>query len=225
MQPLQYDLRNFAAKNHSITHAAKARSKLDAATTMRFAKTELQTAIPFILRERLQSKMEFHRQLIRQQHLQSHLHCENNPTIINHNGILSATHPPTSLAIPFTLRERSHLQCGTDPPLIRPYTRPSRNRLTVHTSHFALHTSHFTLHISHFSLLTASFTLQTSHFTLLTSHFTLHTSHSTLHSPHFSLLTASFPLQTSHFSLRTSHSTLHSHFTLHTSHCALRTPN
>ena len=52
MQPLQYDSRSPAAKDNSITHAAKAGSNLDAATTMRSAKTELQTAIPFTLRER-----------------------------------------------------------------------------------------------------------------------------------------------------------------------------
>ena len=52
--------------------------------------------------------MEFHRQLIHQQHLQSHLHCGNDPRVANHNGIPSATHPPAPLAIPFTLRERSY---------------------------------------------------------------------------------------------------------------------
>ena len=82
----------------------------------------------------LQITMEFHRQLIQQHHLQSHLHCGNDPAVANHNGILSttharktvdtpftmrnrtvakhngipsATHPPAPLAIPFTLRERS----------------------------------------------------------------------------------------------------------------------
>ena len=42
MQPLQYDLRDPAAKDNSITHAATARSNLDAAITMRSAETELQ---------------------------------------------------------------------------------------------------------------------------------------------------------------------------------------
>ena len=100
---------------------------------------------------------------------QSHLHCGNDPTVAKQNGIPSATHPPATLAIPFTLRERSyscksqwnsignsststtcnpiyiagtilqlqitmefcrphmhekqvkpHLQCGTDPSMIRP---------------------------------------------------------------------------------------------------------
>ena len=35
----------------------------------------------------LQITMEFHRQLIHQHHLQSHLHCGNDPTVANHNGI------------------------------------------------------------------------------------------------------------------------------------------
>ena len=123
MQPLQYDLRDPAAKDNSITNAATARSNLDAAIYT--AGTILQ----------LQSTMEFHRQLIHQQHLQSHLHCGNDPRVANHNGIPSATHPPAPLAIPFTLRERSyscksqwnsignihqhhlqsHLHCGNDP--------------------------------------------------------------------------------------------------------------
>jgi len=45
MQPLQYDFRSPAAKDNSITHAAKAGSNLDAATTMRSAETELQNTI------------------------------------------------------------------------------------------------------------------------------------------------------------------------------------
>ena len=45
MQPLQYDLRDPAAKDGSITNAATARSNLDAAITMRSAETELQNTI------------------------------------------------------------------------------------------------------------------------------------------------------------------------------------
>ena len=45
MQPLQYDLRSPAAKDNGITHAATARSNLDAAITMWSAKTELQNTI------------------------------------------------------------------------------------------------------------------------------------------------------------------------------------
>ena len=45
MQPLQYDLRSPAAKDNSMTQAAKAGSNLDAATTMRYAETELQNTI------------------------------------------------------------------------------------------------------------------------------------------------------------------------------------
>ena len=60
---------------------------------------------------------------------QSHLHCGNDPTVAKQSGIPSATHPPATLAIPFTLRDRSyscksqlihqqhlqsHLQCGND---------------------------------------------------------------------------------------------------------------
>ena len=56
----------------------------------------------------LQSTMEFHRQLLHQHHLQSHLQWGNDPRVANHNGIPSATHPPAPLAIPFTLRERPY---------------------------------------------------------------------------------------------------------------------
>ena len=45
MQPLQYDLRDPAAKDNSITNAAKAGSNLDATITMRSADTELQNTI------------------------------------------------------------------------------------------------------------------------------------------------------------------------------------
>ena len=45
MQPLQYDLRDPAAKDNSITNAAKAGSNLDAAITMRSAETELQNTM------------------------------------------------------------------------------------------------------------------------------------------------------------------------------------
>ena len=123
--------------------------------------------------------MEFHRQLIHQQHLQSHLHCGNDPTVAKHNGIPSATPPPAPLAMPFAYSCKSqwnsignsststtcnpiyiagtilqlqitmkfcrphmhekqlkpHLQCGTDPTMIRPHTRPSRNRRTAEVDH------------------------------------------------------------------------------------------
>ena len=55
----------------------------------------------------LQITMEFHRQLIHQHHLQSHLHCGNDPTVANHNGILSTTHARKTLETPFTMRNRS----------------------------------------------------------------------------------------------------------------------
>ena len=96
MQPLQYDLWSPAAKDNSITHAAKRGS--NTCNPIYIAGTILQ----------LQSAMEFHRQLIYQQHLQCHLHCGKHPTVANHNGIPSTTHPVAPLAIPFTLRERSY---------------------------------------------------------------------------------------------------------------------
>ena len=87
----------------------------------------------------LQNTMEFHRQLIQQHHLQSHLHCGKHPTVANHNGILSTTHTHEKQLKP-------HLQCGTDPTMIRdrsdhdptmirPHPRPSRNRRAAEVDH------------------------------------------------------------------------------------------
>ena len=64
----------------------------------------------------LQIPMEFHRQLIHQHHLQSHLHCGNDPTVTNHNGILSTANARNTGETPFTMRNRSE----TDPTMIRP---------------------------------------------------------------------------------------------------------
>ena len=182
MQPLQYDLRDPAAKDNSITNAATARSNLDAAITMRSAETELQNTIELrataseivapkpgsrcqsekktILKHFLKGLLDgksvapkwrksadkslsqpscSHSNTIYEVQLQktvvlrmqpkqeatltqplqcdlqrlsckpqSHLHCGNDPTVAKQNGIPSATHPPATLAIPFTLRERSY---------------------------------------------------------------------------------------------------------------------
>ena len=79
----------------------------------------------------LQITLEFHRQLIHQHHLQSHLHCGNDPTVANHNGILSTAHARKTGETPFTMRNRSE----HDPPVIRPHTRPSRTRRTAEVDH------------------------------------------------------------------------------------------
>ena len=63
----------------------------------------------------LQITMEFHRQLIHQHHLQPHLQCGNDPTVANHNGILSIAHARKTLDTPFTMRNRS----DHDPNMIR----------------------------------------------------------------------------------------------------------
>ena len=249
MQPLQYDFRDPAAKDNSITNAATARSNLDAAITMRSAEIEFQNTIelrataseivapkpgsrrqsekktilkhflkgflegkslapkwrksadkslwqpscshsstiyeiqlqktivlpmqpqheatltqPFTLRERsysckapwnsicnsststtcnpiyiagtileLQITMEFHRQLIQQHHLRSHLHCGNNPAVANHNGILSTAHTRKTVEAPFTMRNRSE----TDPRPIRDRSAhdPTTHETVSHPSH------------------------------------------------------------------------------------------
>ena len=73
----------------------------------------------------LQITMEFHRQLIHQHHLQSHLHCGNDPTVANHNGILSTANARNTGDTPFTMRNRSE----TDPTMIRAWSDHTRDRL------------------------------------------------------------------------------------------------
>ena len=80
-------------------------------------------------RARLPSKL--HRQLIHQHHLRSHLHCGNDPTVASHNEILSTAHGRNTVETPCTMRNRSE----TDPAMIRPHTRPSRNRRTAEVDH------------------------------------------------------------------------------------------
>ena len=86
-------------------------------------------------RARLPSKLHrqllHHRQLIHQHHLQPHLQCGNDPTVANHNGILSTAHARKTVETPFTMRNRSE----HDPNMIRPHTRPSRNRRTAEVDH------------------------------------------------------------------------------------------
>ena len=73
-------------------------------------------------RARLPSKL--HRQLIHQHHLQSHLHCGNDPTVANHNGILSTAHARKTLETPFTMRNRSE----NDPTTHETVSHPSHRR-------------------------------------------------------------------------------------------------
>ena len=112
-------------------------------------------------RARLPSKL--HRQLLHQHHLQSHLQWGNDPRVANHNGnsignsSTSTTCNPiynagTILQLQITMefcrphmhekQLKPHLQCGTDPTMIReyptmirPHTRPSRTRRTAEVDH------------------------------------------------------------------------------------------
>ena len=122
MQTLQYDLRDPAAKDNSITNAATARSNLDAAITMRSAETELQntkelraTASEIVapkpdLDARAKKKKilkHFLKGFLEGKSLapkwrKKRISCETS------FKTPSATHPPAPLAIPFTLRERSY---------------------------------------------------------------------------------------------------------------------
>ena len=87
---------------------------------------------------KLQITMQFHQQLVHQQHLQPHLQCGNDPTVANHNGILSTTHARKTVDTPFTMRNRSEndpRMIRTYPSMIRPHTRPSRTRRTAEVDH------------------------------------------------------------------------------------------
>ena len=72
----------------------------------------------------LQIAMEFHRQLIHQHHLQSHLHCGNDPAVANHNGILSTANARNTGETPFTMRNRSE----HDPTTHETVSQPSHRR-------------------------------------------------------------------------------------------------
>ena len=72
----------------------------------------------------LQITMEFHRQLIHQHHLQSHLHCRNDPTVTNHNGILSTANARNTGETPFTMQNRS----AHDPTTHETVSQPSHRR-------------------------------------------------------------------------------------------------
>ena len=82
-------------------------------------------------RARLPSKL--HRKLIHQHHLQSHLHYGNDPTVANHNGILSTAHARKTLETPFTMRNRS----DHGPRMIRPWSEndPTTHETVSHPSH------------------------------------------------------------------------------------------
>ena len=75
--------------------------------------------------------MEFHQQLIHQHHLQPYLQCGNDPTVTNHNGILSTTHARKIINTPFIMRNGSE----HNPNMIRPHTRPSCTRRTAEVDH------------------------------------------------------------------------------------------
>ena len=72
----------------------------------------------------LQITMEFHRQLIHQHHLQPHLQCGNDPTVANHNEILSTAHGRNTVETSFTMRNRSE----TDPTTHETVSQPSHRR-------------------------------------------------------------------------------------------------
>ena len=79
----------------------------------------------------LQITMEFHRQLIHQHHLQPHLQCGNDPTVANHNGILSTTHARKTVETPFTMRNRSENDPSIsdhDPATHETVSQPSHRR-------------------------------------------------------------------------------------------------
>ena len=79
----------------------------------------------------LQITMEFCRPHMHEKQLKPHLQCGNDPTVANHNGILSTVHARKTVETPFTMRHRS----DHDPNMIRPHMRPSRNRRTAEVDH------------------------------------------------------------------------------------------
>ena len=165
MQPLQDDFRDPAAKDNSITNAATARSNLDAAITMRSAETELQNTIELrataseivapkpkkddfealfkrIFRRKITSaKMEKKTHFVRD-FLQNSI--GNSSTSTTCNPIYIAG---TILQLQITMEFcrphmhekhlKPHLQCGTDPRMIRPCSEndPTTHETVSHPSH------------------------------------------------------------------------------------------
>ena len=83
----------------------------------------------------LQITMEFHQQLIHQHHLQPYLQCGNDPTVANHNGILSTTHARKTVETPFTMRNRSENDpriSENDPTTHETVSHPSHRREVDH---------------------------------------------------------------------------------------------
>ena len=79
----------------------------------------------------LQITMQFHQQLVHQQHSQPHLQCGNDPTVANHNGILSTTHARKTLDTTFTMRNRSEHDpniSAHDPTTHETVSQPSHRR-------------------------------------------------------------------------------------------------
>ena len=79
----------------------------------------------------LQITMEFHQQLIHQHHLQPHLQCGKDPTVANHNGILSTTNARNTGDTPFTMRNRSENDPSIsdhDPTTHETVSQPSHRR-------------------------------------------------------------------------------------------------
>ena len=130
MQPLQYDLRSPAAKDNSILPM---QPQHEATLTQPFTLRERSysckaqwnsignsstsnTCNPIYIAGtilELQITMEFHRQLIHQHHLQSHLQCGERFLQLQITMEFCRPHMHEKQVKP-------HLQCGTDPRMIRP---------------------------------------------------------------------------------------------------------
>ena len=158
MQPLQNDLRSPAAKDNSITHTAKAGSNLDAAITMWVAKhnrttrngvgncsfktgstperkkEDFEALFKRIFRRKITSaKMEKKTHFVRD-FLQNSI--GNSSTSTTCNPIYIAG---TILQLQITMEFcrprvhekhlKPHLQCGTDPTMIREWSDHTRDRL------------------------------------------------------------------------------------------------
>ena len=118
MQPLQYDLRDPAAKDNSITNATTARSNLDAAITMQSAssktgsrrQSEKKTILKHFLKRFLEGKslaLKWRKSADKSlsQPSCSHSQYDLRSPAAKDNSITYAAKAGSNLAIPFTLRE------------------------------------------------------------------------------------------------------------------------
>ena len=138
-QPLQCDLQRLSCKPQSHLHCGNDPTVAKQNGIPSATHPPATLAMPFALRERSYSCKAQWNSIGNSPFCfatvgsfpQCKWDCGNDPTVANHNGLLSTAHARKTGETPFTMRNRSE----HDPPMIRPHTRPSRNCRTAEVDH------------------------------------------------------------------------------------------